>query len=85
MHWVRYVILGEDKSSVRKGTAPETLAMLRNLVLNLLRLIGYTSIKAGSDAFSAPPLMALRALGVNIGLAALPRSRPIGQLGRSVV
>ena len=68
VHWVRDVVLGEDACSVRKGGAPQIFAALRNLMLNLIRLIGYTSTVATIDIYSARPERALRALGVTIGL-----------------
>lgn len=43
---VRDVTLGEDASQVRKGSAPEVMAALRNTVLALLRRSGATNIAA---------------------------------------
>lgn len=37
LHWVLDVTLGEDNSRVRKDNAPENMAMVRHIVLNLLR------------------------------------------------
>jgi predicted transposase YbfD/YdcC len=37
LHWVLDVTLNEDQSRVRKGHAPENLAALRRLALNLIR------------------------------------------------
>ena len=37
LHWVLDVTMGEDLSRVRKGHAPENMAMVRHIVLNLLR------------------------------------------------
>ncbi len=37
LHWVLDVTLGEDNSRVRKDNAPENMAMIRHIVLNLLR------------------------------------------------
>jgi len=68
VHWVRDVTLGEDACGVHKGSSPQTFAALRNLVLILLRLNGYTSIAAAIDFCSARPAVALRTLGVTIGL-----------------
>src|SRR5258708_3317364 len=36
LHWVRDVTMGEDKCRVRRGSAPEALAALRNAGLHLL-------------------------------------------------
>ena len=37
MHWVLDVVFGEDANRARKDAAPENLAILRRLALNLLR------------------------------------------------
>ena len=37
LHWVLDVTMGEDLSRVRKDHAPENMAMIRHIVLNLLR------------------------------------------------
>jgi predicted transposase YbfD/YdcC len=46
LFWVRDVTLGEDASQVRKGSAPEVMAALRNTVLALYRKSGATNIAA---------------------------------------
>ena len=46
LHWVRDVTLGEDASQVRKQSAPEVMAGLRNVVLGLLRRAGVKNIAA---------------------------------------
>lgn len=37
LHWVLDVTLGEDNSRIRKDYAPENMAMIRHIILNLLR------------------------------------------------
>ena len=37
LHWVLDISFREDESRVRKGNAPENLALLRHLALNLLK------------------------------------------------
>lgn len=37
LHWVLDVALNEDRSRVRKDQAPENLAVLRHIALNLLK------------------------------------------------
>jgi predicted transposase YbfD/YdcC len=44
--YVRDEAFGEDRSRVRRGSAPEVLAGLRNVALSLLRLAGSTNISA---------------------------------------
>lgn len=46
LHWVRDNTLGEDASQIRKGSAPEVMAALRNAVLGLLRQSGISNIAA---------------------------------------
>ncbi|WP_298383356.1 ISAs1 family transposase, partial [Ferrimicrobium sp.] len=46
-HWVRDRVFDEDRSQVRVGGAPQTLAALRNLAISLLRLSGFKSIASG--------------------------------------
>jgi len=46
LHWVRDVTFGEDLSQVRKGSAPQVMAALRNAVLGLLRAAGIKNIAA---------------------------------------
>jgi len=38
VHWVRDVTFDEDRCQVRKGSAPQVMAALRNTVIGLLRL-----------------------------------------------
>lgn len=37
LHWILDVAMGEDDSRIRKGNAPENVATLRRLALNLLK------------------------------------------------
>jgi Transposase DDE domain len=46
VHWVRDVTFDEDRSQVRKGSGPQTMATLRNLAIGLLRLCGVSNIAA---------------------------------------
>lgn len=64
VHWVRDVVLGEDDSKIHKGTAPQTMATLRNLSIDLARLSGFDSVTAAIDAFSANPARALSLVGL---------------------
>lgn len=47
LHYVRDVTLGEDASQVRKGSVPEVMAALRNVVIGILREAGWQNIAAG--------------------------------------
>jgi predicted transposase YbfD/YdcC len=44
LHWVRDVTYDEDRHQARTGSAPQVMATLRNLAINILRLTGATNI-----------------------------------------
>jgi hypothetical protein len=44
LHWVRDVTLGEDLHQARTGNGPHVLAILRNVVIGVLRLAGHENI-----------------------------------------
>lgn len=46
LHWVKDVVFGEDGSQVRKGSAPEVMSALRNVVIGLMRQAGVKNIAA---------------------------------------
>ena len=62
-HWVRDVTFGEDASQVRKGTLPQFMAALRNVVIALIRQHPFRYIPDGLSFFSARPLEALKCIG----------------------
>ena len=66
VHYVRDVTFGEDADQVWTGHAPEALAILRNLLLTVLRRHGWTNI---ADALRHDGAYAPRAL---TRLGALP-------------
>jgi hypothetical protein len=63
-HWVRDVTFDEDRSQVRAGTAPRVMAILRNLVIGILRLLGFRYIPTGLRCFARRPHLALGLLGL---------------------
>ena len=63
-HWVRDVTFDEDRSCVRCGNIPQVMAAMRNLVIGLMRWLGYTNIAAACRYFAAQPWDALEAIGV---------------------
>ena len=63
VHWVRDVVMKEDDSFIRKGTAPQAMAALRNLAIDFARLSGFDSVTAAIDYFSANPARVLRMIG----------------------
>jgi len=66
LHWVRDVVFGEDKSTLHKGSGPHLLAILRNIVLNLLRLSGHEHITQTLRANSRSTSRALAILGFDL-------------------
>lgn len=64
LHYVRDVSLGEDASHIRTGNAPQAMAAIRNLVLNVLRQAGVKNIAAGLRQFGWHLNQAAVALGL---------------------
>ena len=62
--WVRDVSMGEDDSQVRTGAAPEVMAAIRNVVLNLLRWAGAGTIAAARRYYSWKVAEALSLIGL---------------------
>jgi len=44
VHYVRDMAFDEDRSQVRKGNGPRVMAIIRNLVLSILRILGVRNI-----------------------------------------
>ena len=68
-HWVRDVTFDEDRSQVRCGNIPQVMAAIRNMVIGLMRWLGYTNIAAAWSPrtrgyFAAQPWDALEAIGI---------------------
>jgi len=64
LHWVRDVTFDEDRSQVRKGAAPQAMASLRNIALNLLRLAGTENIARATRHCARHPATTLRLMGI---------------------
>jgi hypothetical protein len=62
LHWVRDVTLGEDGCRVRKGSAPQVLAAVRNAVIHLLAGVEAPSHAAAIRRLNAHPEEALALL-----------------------
>lgn len=50
LHWVKDVVLGEDKAPLCAGHALTNFAIIRTLVVNLFRLNGFASVTKGIRA-----------------------------------
>ena len=64
LHYVRDVTLGEDACRVRRGSAPQVLAALRNTVVNLLTGVEAASRPAASERLTVRPDEALALIGL---------------------
>lgn len=59
LHYVRDWTWDEDRSQVRKGSAPRTMASLRNLAIGVLRRAGATNIAKETRWVARAPERAL--------------------------
>lgn len=51
-HWVRDTTFNEDASTLRTGTAPQTMAIIRNTLIAAFRLTGWTNLKQARRHFA---------------------------------
>lgn len=65
LHRVRDVSFSEDKSTIRKGHAPEVMAGLRNLVISIFQRGNVKSYPQAFRRFSAHPKELFTFLGLN--------------------
>lgn len=63
-HWVRDVTFDEDRSQVRRRFAPRMMAIVRNLVTAIIRLLGYRFVPQGLRHFARRSRLALDLLGL---------------------
>jgi hypothetical protein len=64
LHYVRDVTLKEDACRVRRGSAPQVLAALRNGVVHLLREVPAENRAAAVERLGARPQEALQLIGL---------------------
>jgi len=64
LHWVRDVTFDEDRSQIRTGQGPRTMATLRNLAISLFRLQKINNIAQALRTFGRNPERALQYLGL---------------------
>lgn len=65
LHYVRDVTLGEDACRVRKGSSPQVLAAVRNVVVHLVNDLGAPSRAAAIRRLNARPEEALALLDLS--------------------
>ncbi|MFF6871853.1 ISAs1 family transposase [Streptomyces sp. NPDC012450] len=63
-HYIRDVTFAEDASTVHTGTAPRTMATLRNLAIGTLKILGADNITKTTHAICHEPERALVILGI---------------------
>jgi predicted transposase YbfD/YdcC len=52
LHYVKDVSMGEDHNGVAHPQAAKNLSLLKNVVLNVVRLKGFTSLKIANNAYA---------------------------------
>jgi predicted transposase YbfD/YdcC len=52
LHWVRDTTFNEDASTLRAGTAPLAMAIIRNTIIAAFRLAGWTNLKKARRHYS---------------------------------
>ena len=63
MHWIRDAVLREDASQLRRGSAPQIMAAIRNLAIGLIHAAGRTTIAPTLRWIARQPTRALLFLG----------------------
>lgn len=62
LHGVRDGTLREDASRIRKGSAPETMAVLRNIIVSLFKRLGHNNAAAATRHYVCHPERSLEIL-----------------------
>jgi predicted transposase YbfD/YdcC len=62
LHYVKDVTFGEDASLIRTGNAPTNFSIIRNISINLLRRLNYSTLKqairhVGGDIYAIGKLL----------------------------
>jgi predicted transposase YbfD/YdcC len=52
LHWVKDVLMKEDKNRIRDHQAAKNVSLLKNIVLNLTRAKGFSSLKATTQRYA---------------------------------
>ena len=62
VHWSRDVVFGEDSQGAYVGNGPQSMAILRNVVLSLFRLAGISQVKRLTESIAADRMRILPVL-----------------------
>jgi hypothetical protein len=65
LHRQRNVVFNEDKSTIRQGHAPQTMAILKNIVTSLFHRGTVRNFKSAMRKFAADPEELFGFLGLN--------------------
>lgn len=65
LHKQRDVVFGEDKSMIRTGHAPQTMAILRNMVTSIFHRATVRNFKSAMRKFAADPTDLFQFLGLS--------------------
>jgi predicted transposase YbfD/YdcC len=52
LHWVKDVLMHEDQNRIRHQQAAKNVSLLKNLVLNLIKARGFTSLKDTTQRYA---------------------------------
>jgi predicted transposase YbfD/YdcC len=63
-HWVRDVVFGEDRATIRTGHAPQALAAFRNLAISVIRYQRGSAITASREYYATHLPVLFRHLGI---------------------
>jgi len=66
LHYVRDVTLREDASRIRKGSAPQVMAILRNIVVFLFERFGHKNAAAATRHYVCHPEKTVEVLSIPI-------------------
>jgi predicted transposase YbfD/YdcC len=66
LHYVRDVTLGEDASRIRKGSAPQVMAALRNIVVFLFERFKHKNAATATRHYVCHPEEAVKVLSSSI-------------------
>jgi predicted transposase YbfD/YdcC len=66
LHGVRDGTLGEDASQIKRGSAPEVMAILRNITIFLFKRLGHKNAAAATRHYVCHPEKSLEILSTPI-------------------
>ncbi len=52
LHWVKDVLMNEDQNRIRDHQAAKNVSLIKNIVLNLIKAKGFTSLKDTTQRYA---------------------------------